>query len=74
MFDLIIADIFLEDDRSGLDLWLKYGSPMENMIVVSGMDYRKVLRYLGPESDRPIFFQKPLNWSQCAKTIRNYIL
>lgn len=72
-WDLIITDIFLTGSRTGLDLWQGCGEPAENMIIVSSVEYSKVLDYVGPTSTPPIYLKKPLKISECVSAIQELI-
>lgn len=72
-WDLIIADIFLADSGTGLDLWQKCGEPVENMILVSSMDYSKVLDYVEPLTTPPVYLKKPLKLEECISTVQEFV-
>lgn len=72
-WDLVIADIFLSGSRTGLDLWEKCGEPVENMIIVSSVDYSKLLDYIGSTSSPPIYIKKPLQIQECITAVNDLI-
>lgn len=72
-WDLVIADIFLSGSRTGLDLWEKCGEPVENMIIVSSVEYSKLLDYIGSTSTPPTYIKKPLNIQECVTAVNELI-
>ena len=64
-YNLVIADITLEGEESGLDLWNKYGEEASNFVIVSGhpmsnYDFQSYLDF-----GLPPYFRKPLNVKVC---------
>lgn len=72
-WDLVIADIFLSGSRTGLDLWERCGEPVENMIIVSSVDYSKLLDYIGSTSTPPVYLKKPLNLKECVSAVSDFV-
>ena len=72
-FDLIIADIFLSGERTGLDLWKRYGEVTSNFIVTSVMPEKKAAQMLGGLAPLPFYLQKPADPNQCKKVIQSAI-
>lgn len=72
-WDLIISDIFLSGSRTGLDLWQEWGEPFENMLLVSGVEYSKVLDYIGLTKNPPAYIQKPFIISECVDIVSEFI-
>lgn len=72
-WDLIICDIFLSGSRTGLDLWQDWGEPLENMILVSGVEYSKVLDYVGLDRIPPVYIQKPFFIEDCIEVVSEYL-
>lgn len=72
-WDLIISDIFLSGSRTGLDLWQDWGEPLENMILVSGVEYSKVLDYIGLHRAPPVYIQKPFFIEDCIEVVTEYL-
>jgi response regulator of citrate/malate metabolism len=68
-FDLVIADIFLSDSKTGIDLWQKYYAKLNNkMILVSGIEQLKLIKYVGADH-APIYLKKPLNIEDCIEAV-----
>jgi|FLYM01.1.fsa_nt_gi response regulator of citrate/malate metabolism len=72
-WDLVIADIFLSGSRTGLDLWERCGEPVENMIIVSSVEYSKLLDYIGPAATPPVYLRKPLNLKECISAVSEFV-
>lgn len=73
-YDLIIADIFLSGKKTGLDFWAKYGTNMQNFVIVSGLpreDFNSLIS--SKNSNYPAFLEKPLHASQCLELLRHLI-
>lgn len=69
-YDLVVSDIFLEGEHTGLDLWNRYHKALEGRIIlVSSLDYNKMSRYLGHEDETPLYLKKPLVPHECIEAI-----
>jgi DNA-binding response OmpR family regulator len=68
-FDLIIADIFLNGDKTGLDLWDSASN--EKFVLMSVLSHQR-LETLAANSKKPLpsYLQKPLDPNQCIETVR----
>lgn len=67
-YDLVIADIFLAGEQTGLDLWERIGetTPFILMSVITAQR----LKTLALNRPLPSYIQKPLDPSQCIETVR----
>ncbi len=71
-YDLVITDIYLSSHRTGLDLWKSFHEEFQGkFIVVSGIDYQKLLKTLGPGLDRPFFLHKPFQFEETISLVRS---
>lgn len=66
-YSLVIADITLEGEETGIDLWNKYGEEASNFVIVSGTpmsryDFQSYLDF-----GLPPYFRKPLNVKVCLE-------
>lgn len=64
-YNLVIADISLEGDETGIDLWNRYGEEAKQFAIVSGhpissYDFQSHLDF-----GLPPYFRKPLNVKLC---------
>ena len=68
-FHLIISDIFLNGEKTGLDVWESAGT--DSFILMSVLTPQR-LATLALNSRRPLpsYLQKPLNPDQCIETVR----
>lgn len=73
-YDLIICDIFLEGDETGLDLWKRHGLLYNNMVLVSNIEYDQLIWNLRKEIYVPPFLKKPLNIEETVKAINKSLL
>ena len=69
-YDLVISDIFLSGAKTGIDLWLKFKHNLHgHFILVSGIEYFKMLRYLGTGDGLPFYLRKPLVIRECVEAV-----
>ena len=69
-FDLIITDIFLCGSKTGLDLWARFFNDMHGCIIVtSGVEYSRFVKYFEGSQRQPIYLQKPLLLNECIEVI-----
>lgn len=72
-YDLVISDIFLEGNKTGIDLWNRYGEAAKNFIFVSGMHLSRYDFLMSLEFGYPVYLQKPLQPSKCRELIRSLV-
>ncbi len=73
-YDLVITDIYLESFRNGLDLWKSFHEEFgEKMIVISSIDYGKMLELLGETTLKPFYLKKPLDAETSMKFIKSLL-
>jgi response regulator of citrate/malate metabolism len=73
-YDLVVIDIFLEGQRTGLDLYEKFGHLFHNkMIITSGTDYRNYAEYLSTGSSAPYCIEKPFKPDECLEIIKKML-
>lgn len=66
-YDLIVADIFLEGQKTGLDFWRTCSQvyPDIPLVVTSALPVDKYFTTLGPGTIAPPFLAKPFSMSEC---------
>lgn len=73
-YDLVVADIFLEGDITGLDIWktcdLNYHET--NILVTSSLPIEKFKSYLKNEDSCPPYLPKPFSLEECMATIHDF--
>lgn len=74
-YDLLIADIFLEGESTGLDLYRLCQQELFDMpiMVTSGMSAEKFFQAVGPNMISPPFLQKPFLYGECAQMIQGVL-
>ncbi len=75
-YDLIIADIFLEGNGTGLDLWkvLSRTYPTIPFMVISSISEEQVLSAVTEEQRRAlVYLKKPFQYIQCKDSIKNIL-
>ena len=69
-FDLVISDIFLSDQQTGIDLWEKYAHLLDGrFILTSEIEPSRLSRYLHQHAGNPTYLRKPLDPHQCVDAI-----
>jgi response regulator of citrate/malate metabolism len=73
-YDLVVADIFLEGETTGLDVWKmcdeKY--PKTEILVTSSLPVEKFKSYLKNADSCPPYLQKPFSLEECMATIHEF--
>jgi CheY-like chemotaxis protein len=74
-FDLIIADIFLEGERTGLDFWQSCSekAPQTPFVVVSGLPIDKFFLAIGREAIAPPYIPKPVDVAECRQLLQSFL-
>ncbi len=74
-YDLVVADIFLEGEITGLDIWKlcdrKY--PNTNILVTSSLPVERFVSCLKNEYSCPHYLPKPFTLSECKETISEFL-
>lgn len=66
-YHLVVADIFLEGQGTGIDLWNRYGEESMEFVFVSGLSLSKFDLLMSLNYGSPLFFEKPLNYRKCSE-------
>lgn len=70
-FDVVITDILLAGEKTGVDLWKRYGSPETVFLFTSGLSVRRFNGLMGQDdSEEAILIRKPLNPIQCVESLK----
>lgn len=74
-YDLIIADIFLEGEITGLDIWRKCNSiyPDTNILVTSSLPVGKFVSCLKDEQACPEYLAKPFSLAECREAVSAFM-
>ena len=74
-YDLILADVFLDGARTGLDVWrlCKEFFPTVPLVVTSAFPFSTYFEELGKETLRPPFLQKPFVLTDCREMLEGYL-
>lgn len=74
-FDLIIADVFLEGRKTGIDVWQAVQSlcPDTPLLVISSMSTPSFLASVGRDSISPPFLPKPLIIGEAKQVIEGLL-
>jgi DNA-binding NtrC family response regulator len=74
-YDLIIADVFLEGERTGLDLWkfchLEY--PDVQWVLTSGSGFEGCLSSFGADNECPPFLHKPFSANEARQLFQDLL-
>jgi len=66
---VVIADLFIQGDKNGVELWRRYGGSARSFLVISGASRERFLS-LVPDREAPLFLPKPLDLDACVETLR----
>ncbi len=72
-YNLVICDIFLAGQRTGIDLWNRFGEAATNYIFVTGTDLQKTTLFNQMDFGYPILFKKPLKVKDVRETIEDML-
>lgn len=74
-YDLIFADIFLDGERSGLDLWryCQESFPSVPIVVTSAMPMEKFFAAIGRNSISPAYLPKPFLPRECFQVLKGML-
>lgn len=66
-YDLVIADIFLEGQRTGLEFWqqCQIACPGTAIVIMSSMPIDRFFTSIGTEIISPPYLQKPFRLGEC---------
>ena len=74
-YSVIICDVFLGEQETGIDLWNRYGETAGNFIFASVMTLAQFRELVEPRLTAklglPRYIQKPLTGNMCRKAIRS---
>lgn len=73
-YDLVISDVFLEGEDTGIDLWSRYGEVSDHFIFVSSMSLKNFDSLIhstdGSAPSLPFYLQKPLSMMACREVLK----
>lgn len=70
-FDCIIVDIMLAGEKTGIDLWNRYGDTNTQFLFTSSLPFKKFSKMIGHDHGAYQFFlEKPLNPKRCASYLK----
>lgn len=74
-YDLVIADIFLEGDITGLDIWKLCDTsyPETNILVTSSLPVERFVSCLKNEFACPPYLPKPFTMAECIEAINEFV-
>ncbi|MBI3556960.1 MAG: response regulator [Deltaproteobacteria bacterium] len=74
-YDLIIADIFLEGDTTGIDFWqsCQFLYPDTPVIVTSSIGIDEFFRIIGRSAISPPFLPKPIRLGECRQLLKTLL-
>ncbi len=73
-FGLVIADIFLEGEMTGFDVWLDCQQlyPTMPFVITSCLTFDRYFSILRGVNNYPLYLPKPLTVSRCQSVIQEY--
>lgn len=72
-YDLVILDILLAGDATGLELWGRFKEASNQFLFVSNLPKSKFEDSLLKEDPPPLFLEKPLNAKKCTDILRTLL-
>ncbi len=69
-YDIVIADVFLSSQKTGIDLWRDYSGAGLNFLLISAIHPAKFRGMLRGTERPPIFLQKPILPDECAEILQ----
>jgi DNA-binding NtrC family response regulator len=74
-YSLVITDIFLEGEASGLDVWLDCQEKYKTMpfAVTSSLSHDRYSSFLRGVNNCPVYLPKPLSVDRFASLFREYL-
>jgi hypothetical protein len=72
-YDLVILDILLAGEATGVDLWTRFKEAGRSFIFVSKLPIQTYKGTFSKDSPTPICLEKPLDAAQCRKLIGQLI-
>jgi response regulator of citrate/malate metabolism len=69
-FDFVIADIFLDGPKTGIDLWKRFGGGSTQFLFISSITRNKFHEMLGQwKNQYPLLIRKPFNLNECVESL-----
>jgi len=74
-YELIITDIYLDGEVTGIEVWKFSQSKYPTMpsLVISTVTMRGFLDFIGPNLICPPFLQKPIRLPECRQTLEKLL-
>ena len=72
-YDVVICDIFLSGNNTGIDLWRSYREEPTEFIFTSGVSAEKFRILLESENGFHLFLPKPLDPSLCISSLNSLL-
>ncbi|MBI4925865.1 MAG: hypothetical protein HY843_08075 [Bdellovibrio sp.] len=75
-YDLVVLDIFLNGNVTGIDLWNFFNSvyPKMPVLLMSSLSLHKIFEFLGKKQTYPCFLQKPFRIKDLKSILGSYLL
>ncbi len=68
-YDLVISDIFLAGQKTGLELWFNFSEAATQFIFVSVLAENRFDQLMKGAGQQPLFLQKPLSATKCKEIL-----
>lgn len=68
-YDLVISDIFLAGQKTGIELWLNLAEAAHQFLFVSVLAENRFEQLMRGMGTQPLFLQKPLRASACKEAL-----
>ena len=73
-YSLVLTDIFLEGEMTGIDVWLDSMRLLPDMpfVITSSLSFDRYLSILKGVNQTPVYLPKPLTITRCQSVIEEY--
>lgn len=74
-YSLVVADIFLDGDMTGFDVWMECRRmyPQMPFVIMSCLSYDRYFSILQGMNNCPVYLPKPLTVARCASIFKEYL-
>ncbi len=72
-YDLVVSDIWLEGEGTGIDLWNQFGEAVKNFVFISGLPITQLELLKSLKFGSPSYLHKPLSVPTCQKLVRTLV-
>ena len=72
-YDLVISDVFLSGQKTGVDLWRESERINVPFMLTSVISPKRLEKMFSPGEPMPVLLQKPINIDECKVLIKSFL-